>query len=273
MLAEHADDVLDLGAGDALVAEEFVHGDAAGHGGLAVAHLAGVLEDFAQQAGAVLDAAAVLVGAVVVAPRQEVVQAADGVPGVDVDDVVFGLHRPADRLAVPVPQVGDVGLGHLAGLHRVVVPRHHRQVLRAQRGLAADQVRAVEPVVRQLDAGQRAALVDLVRDACQRGQVLVVPESQFDERADVRGRVDLDLFGADHGPAALGLDLAHVGLAGRIAVTHAVAVRHLVEAVARGDRADLAPVRRGCRIGGLALELAPGRRNGAERVTGHGPVL
>ena len=202
-------------------------------------YLAGVLEDLAQQAGPVLDAAAVLVGAVVVAPGQEVVQAADGVSGVDVDDVVFGLQGPADRLAVPVPHVGDVGLGHLAGLHRVVVPRHHRQVLRAQRGLAADQVRAVEAVVRQFDAGQGAALVDLLRDAGQRGQVLVVPQPQLDERADVGCRVDLDLLGADHGPAALGLDPAHVGLAGRIAVSHAVAVRHLVEAVACGDRADL----------------------------------
>ena len=201
--------------------------------------LAGVLEDLAQQPGAVLDAAAVLVGAVVVAPGQEVVQTADGVAGVDVDDVVVGLQRAADRLAVPVPHVGDVGLGHLAGLDRVVVPRHHRQVLRAERRFPADQVRAVEAVVRQFDAGQRTALVDLLRDARQRRQVLVVPEAQFDERADIGRRVDLDLFGADHGPAALGLDPAHVGLARRIAVSHAVAVRHLVEAVACGHRADL----------------------------------
>ena len=213
--------------------------DAARHSGFAVAHLAGVLEDLAQQPGAVLDAAAVLVGAVVVAPGQKVVQATDGVPGIDVDDVVLGGDRTADRLAVPEPQIGDVGLGHLTGLDRVVVPRHHGQVLRTQRGLAADEVRAVEAVVRKFDAGQGAALVDLVRDAGQRGQVLVVPETQFDERTDVGGGVDLDLFGTDHGPAAFGLHLAHVGLAGGIAVSHAVAVRHLVKAVARGYRADL----------------------------------
>ena len=86
--------------------------------------------------------------------------------------------------------------------------------------------------MRQLDAGQGAAVVDLVRDARQRGQILVVPEPQFDEGADVGCRVDLDLLGAHHGPAAFGLDPAHIGLAGRIAVSHAVAVRHLVEAVA-----------------------------------------
>ena len=93
--------------------------------------------------------------------------------------------------------------------------------------------------MRQFDAGQGAALVDFVRDPRQRGQILVVPESQFDERPDVGGRVDLDLLGAYHGPAAFGLDPAHIGLAGRIAVSHAVAVRHLVEAVACGHRADL----------------------------------
>ena len=73
----------------------------------------------------------------------------------------------------------------------------------------------------------------------QRRHVLVVPQPQLDERADVGGRVDLDLFGADHGPAALGLDLPHVRLAGRVAVPHAVAVRHLEEPVACGDRPDL----------------------------------
>ena len=88
MLAQHADDVLDLGACDALVTEELVHRDAACHSGFAVAYLAGVLEDLAQQAGPVLDAAAVFVAAVVVTPGQEVVQAADGVSGVDVHDVV-----------------------------------------------------------------------------------------------------------------------------------------------------------------------------------------
>ena len=141
MLAEHADHVLDVGAGDALIAEQLVDRDPACHRGFAVAHLAGVLEDLAQQADPVLDAAAVLVGAVVVAPRQEVVQAADGVTGVDVDDVVLGLQGAANRFAMPVPHVRDVSLGHFAGLDGVVVPRHDRQVLRPQRGFPADQVR------------------------------------------------------------------------------------------------------------------------------------
>ena len=51
--------------------------------------------------------------------------------------------------------------------------------------------------------------------------------------------MDLDLLGADDGPAALRLDAAHHGVRGRVAVAHAVAVRHLEEAVARGHRPEL----------------------------------
>ena len=51
--------------------------------------------------------------------------------------------------------------------------------------------------------------------------------------------MDLDLLGADDGPAALRLDAAHDGVRGRVAVAHPVAVRHLEEAVARGHRPEL----------------------------------
>ena len=142
-------------------------------------------------------------------------------------------------VAVPSPNVGDVRLGHRPCLDRIVGESGDRQMLGTQRGLPADQVRAVQPVVGKLDACQRTAVVNLVRDARDRREILVVPESEFDEGPDVRRRVDLDLFGADHSPAALGLDLTHVRLARRIAVSHAVAVRHLIETVSRGDRADL----------------------------------
>ena len=93
--------------------------------------------------------------------------------------------------------------------------------------------------MRELDAGQSASFVDLLGDLGQCWHVLVVPQPQLDERADVGRRVNLDLFGADHRPAALGLDLPHEGLARRIAVAHAVAVRNLEEPIARGHRPDL----------------------------------
>ena len=110
----------------------------------------------------------------------------------------------------------------------------------AHRSHAAVQVRTVHAVVGQLDAGQRAVLVDR-RSAIRAsaGQVLVVPDAHLDERRDLRGVVDLGLLGADHRPAALGLDPPHLGQGGEVPVSHAVAVRDLVEAVARGHRADL----------------------------------
>ena len=185
MFSEHSDDVFDLGAGDALVAEQLVDGDAAGDGGLPVNGFDGVFQYFSQQAGPVLQASAVLIRPIVVAPRQEVVQAAEAVAGVDVDDVEVDRQRPADRLEVPVPHVRDVGLGHRAGLHRIVVPRHDRQMLWRQRGFTTYQVGAVEAVVRELDAGKGAALVDLLRDLGERGHVMVVPQPQLDERTDV----------------------------------------------------------------------------------------
>src|ERR1700687_3316323 len=50
--------------------------------------------------------------------------------------------------------------------------------------------------------------------------------------------MDLDLLGADDGPAALRLRCTHPGVSGRVAMAHAVAMRHLEETVARGDGAD-----------------------------------
>ena len=81
--------------------------------------------------------------------------------------------------------------------------------------------------------------VHLLDEPLVRRDVRVVPETALDEAADVRGGMDFDLLGADDGPTALGLDAAHDRVGGRVAVAHAVAMRHLEEAVARGDRAEL----------------------------------
>ena len=91
MLADQSEDVFHLAAGDAVVAEQFVDRDPACDSGFPVGDLPGVLEDLADESNAVLEAAAVLVGAIVVPARQEVVQTADCVSRVDVDDVVAGF--------------------------------------------------------------------------------------------------------------------------------------------------------------------------------------
>ena len=54
----------------------------------------------------------------------------------------------------------------------------------------------------------------------------------------VGGGIDRAIFGVDHAPAAFGLDLAHGGERIGQEIAHAGAMRHLVEAVGRGDRPD-----------------------------------
>jgi len=198
--------------------------------------LDGVLDELAQQPHAVDQRAAVFVVAQVVAPGQEVLRPGEPVAGVDVDQVIAGLQAAADRGAVPLPQLCDVGLGHRPGLHGVRPV--DRQVRRTQGDLAAGEVRGVHAVVGQLDAGQRAAAVDGLGDPGDGGDVLVGPQPAFDGRGQVRGGVDLDLLGAHDRPPAFCLDLPHPGQGGDVAVAHPVAVRHLEEAVLRVQRAD-----------------------------------
>ena len=157
---------------------------------------------------------------------------------VDVDEVEPGLARPQRRHPVPSAQVADVLLVHGAGLHRVVGEGGHRQARRGHRHLPRVEVGAVHPVVGELDPRQRPELVDPVRHPRQHRDVAVVPQPQLDEGGDVRGVVELDLLGAHHRPAAFGLDPAHPGERGGVAVAHAVAVGDLVETVLRGHRPD-----------------------------------
>ena len=91
----------------------------------------------------------------------------------------------------------------------------------------------------ELDAGQRAVLVHLLDQARMRRDVDFAPDPALDVVAEVVRVVDLHLLGADDRPAALGLDAAHRRVRRRVAVTHAVAVRHLEEPVARRHRPDL----------------------------------
>ena len=81
-------------------------------------------------------------------------------------------------------------------------------------------------------------LVNFFRDARQHGNVMVAPQAELDIGRDIRRVVDLHHLGADHGPAALRLHAAHGGEGRGIAVAHAVAMGHLVEAVARHMGAD-----------------------------------
>ncbi len=110
---------------------------------------------------------------------------------------------------------------------------------RSQQHFARVQVRRGGAVVRQLQRGQRAVRVHLVAHQRQRGDVAVVPQPRLHVRREVAAGVDLAFLGGDHRPAALGLDLAHRRVGERHRVAHAIAMRHLEEAVLGRHRADL----------------------------------
>ena len=100
------------------------------------------------------------------------------------------------------------------------------------------QVGRRHAAVDELDPGQRAVLVHLLDQPLVHRDVGVVPEPALDVPGDVGRVVELDLLGAHDRPAALGLDAAHLGVGARVQVAHAVAVRHLEEAVAGRHRPD-----------------------------------
>ena len=221
---------------------QLVDDDAARDGGASFALLARVLEHLAQQAHAVRERAAVVVVAQVRPRREEVLERREVVRGVDVDEVVARGERTPNRSAMTAAQVGDVLVRHRARLDRRVLL--HRQVRRPGGRDAAVEVRGRHPVVDELDPRERVVRVHLVDEALVHRDVGVVPQPALDVAAGVGVGMEVDLLRADDRPAAFRLDAAHHRVRRRVAVAHAVAVRHLEEAVARGHRPEREPVRR-----------------------------
>src|SRR5262249_5506877 len=94
-------------AGDALGAVELVDHQAHGQGGVGADGLAGVENHLPQQAGAILQAAAVFVGALVEAAGDEL-HGEVAVAGIDVDDVEAGAYGTFGGIGLPAAQVPDV---------------------------------------------------------------------------------------------------------------------------------------------------------------------
>ena len=85
-VAVHFDEVAQFGVGEAKLAA-FVEGEAKGDGEFSARFFARLVHDFAQEAGAVFEGAAVFVGAVVGVARQEVLQDAEAMRAVEADQV------------------------------------------------------------------------------------------------------------------------------------------------------------------------------------------
>ena len=118
-LGQHRHDVAPFaGAGDAVFAQQLVDGEAHGDGAAVADGLLGVLDDLAQQPHAVLQAAAILVRALVAPLLQEMHGQREVVPGIAIDDVEADLPGAQRGGAMPAAIVADVRLVHGARLHR-----------------------------------------------------------------------------------------------------------------------------------------------------------
>ena len=172
----------------------------------------------------------------VVARRQEL-EGQVVVPGIDIDDVEAGALGPlAPRRAAsrgrrgcrPGPcrapwSAGDTWQGCAEG---------------AMPGTRVMRFEACEPPCQSSIAGQAAMGVDGLRRQRQRCDVVIVPQGQKAIGRIVRRRMNGAVFGADHAPAALGLDAAQRRARLRALPAHADGMRRLVEPVGRRDGTD-----------------------------------
>ena len=238
-LGQHLDHVpaFALG-GDAVGAAQLVDREPDGHRAIRAHRLLGVLDQFAQQAGAILEAPAIVIAAMIVTPLQKVHGQREAVGGVDVDDVESGAAGAQRGLAMPAPEIADVRGAHGTGLCRVI-PGRGGHGARCERDLPGIQVRRVHAAVHELDGGQSTVPVNGVRHQGEGGNVGIVPQPALDVRRYVARWVDLHFLGAHHRPAAFGLHAAHGRMGARPRMSHAVAVGHLKESILGGDRADL----------------------------------
>ena len=218
------------------IADQLIGGETYSHGALIADCLLRVLDQLAQQPRAVLQASAIFVDAVVLAPLQELVRDRQVVRRVDIDNVEPRFLRAERGIAMPLAKVADVLFVHRAGLDRIII--NDRAVRRGHRREPRSPVRDRSAVVHDLDGGKRAMFVHDVGHQGHRRDVTVIPKAPFVERLTVGTWMDLSLFGRDDRPAAFSLDSAQPCERLGLGPADARAVRHLVEAVAGGHRAD-----------------------------------
>ena len=135
---------------------------------------------------------------------------AEAVGAVEADQVEARGLAALGGVDEPVAQVADILLIQRAGVDGIVGEGSDRQRRRRQRNFLGIEVGTVDPGIGQLDAGQRAVLLDAAGHLGDHRNVVVVPQPQLDKGRDFGGVVHLALFGENHAPATLRLDPAHL---------------------------------------------------------------
>ena len=224
---------LDLDTGGAI---ERVDGEARGDGAVVPDGVLHLLQGLDPEPGAVLERAAILVGPLVVVGRQELHRQI-GMAAVDVDDIETGIARAQGGIDIILLDLTDVVVVHLVTIGQGL---EFRGVLAdAARGAARLHAGRVGRAVPQLDAGQRAVLVDFVAHGTQVAHIAFIPDPGRNPHRVVGFGMDRAVFGVDRAPSALGLDAAMGGLEAGLFRTRADAVRALVEPVFHHLRTNL----------------------------------
>ena len=220
---------------DALRPVKGIDGETGRHGAGVAHRLLHRSHGLEPEARPVLEAAAVLVGALVVELGQEL-ERQIAVRAVDVDDVEARTLGADCGVDIHLDQVLDVVF---VGLARVGARFELRRDLTGAPGHGATlHAGRVGSAVPHLDPGQRAMPVNLVAHVTQVDDIALIPDAGRDPMHVVGFRMDRGVFGADSAPAALGLHAAEGGLGARPLRACAVAVGNLIEAVLHGLRTD-----------------------------------
>ena len=237
-ISVHLDEVPHLRVGEAQIPDGLVERDAQGDSHRVANGVADLGDRLAGEARPVLEAAAVLVVAHVGRAAQKVLEYPEAVGAVEADQIEPGRLGAPRRVGEPAAQVADLPLRKGAGLHRIVGEGDDGARRHGAGHLPGVEIRPVDSRIGELDAREGAVFLDAFGHPGEHRDVPVVPQPQFDERRDLRGVVHLALLGEDNAPAALRLDPAHGRGRRRVAVSPAIAVRHLIEPVLRRDRTD-----------------------------------
>ena len=184
-LRDETDHVLGLGLLQPVRAAKLVHREATGNGAAVAHRLLGVDQELLEEPHAVLERAAVFVGAVIELPGEEVMQEAQPVAGIHIDQVVTRSPGAKRRRLVPAADVADVLLVHGARLEGFVGEARNRAPGRRHRHFARIEVGTVQAVITKLQPGERAVRMDVVRHPGEHRDVPIVPEAELDEGRDL----------------------------------------------------------------------------------------
>ena len=161
ILSDEPDHVLGLGLLQPVRAAKLVHREATGNGAAVAHRFLGVDQELLEESHAVLERAAVFIGAVIELPGEEVMQEAQPVAGIHIDQVVTRTPGAKRRRLVPAADVADVLLVHGARLDGFVSEARNRAPGRRHRHFARIEVGTVQAVITRLNSRIVDAMVEL----------------------------------------------------------------------------------------------------------------